>query len=396
MESEISRTIFSGMQIFIGQKWVKNQAVVIENGVIKAIVPSAMVKHHLPAKKQTFPHNFYLIPGLMDLHIHGTHNHDVMDGSVESLILISRMLVQEGVTGFLATTMTTSNCHLKAVLKTVPLAAKATDKEGADILGVHLEGPFLSKHKMGAQCADHVQLPDLKLFNEWQDIAEGMIKLVTLAPELPDALSVISTLRKMGVLVSAGHTNATYAEMNAAIQAGCSHATHLFNAMRGLHQREPGAVGALLLSPDVTAELIVDGLHVHPAIVELALRLKGKDRLLLVTDAMRAKCCPDGQYELGGQAVTVRGEKATLENGTLAGSVLRLPQAIKNIVQFTQCELEDVIVMATFNPARELGLLDRKGSIAVGKDADLVVLSDSLEVMLTMKGGREVYNFEYT
>jgi N-acetylglucosamine-6-phosphate deacetylase len=218
-----------------------------------------------------------------------------------------------------------------------------------------------------------------------------MIKLVTLAPELPGALPLIKALRDRHIIVSAGHTNATYAEMVAAIRAGCSQATHLFNAMRGLHQREPGAVGALLLSHDVMAELIVDGLHLHPAIVELALRLKGKEKLLLVTDAMRAKCCDDGEYDLGGQTVMVRAGKAKLSDGTLAGSTLRMPQALKNMVQFTSCSLADAVSMAATNPAHVLGLSDRKGTIAVGKDADLVVLNAALDVAFTMREGREVF-----
>ena len=229
------------------------------------------------------------------------------------------------------------------------------------------------------------------MFTAWQQAAKGLIKLVTLAPELPGAIEFIQRLRAKSIVVSVGHTDATYEETLAAIQAGCSQATHLFNAMRGFHQREPGAVGALLLTPEVSAELIVDGKHLHPAMVDLVQRLKRKDKLLLVTDAMRAKCLGDGHYELGGQPVDVTGGKATLKNGTLAGSLLRMPQAIKNMEQFSHCTLIDAIDMASANPAGVLGLQTSKGSIEVGKDADLVVMNKDFEVVMTMREGREIF-----
>ncbi|HLG77541.1 MAG TPA: N-acetylglucosamine-6-phosphate deacetylase, partial [Ktedonobacteraceae bacterium] len=278
---------------------------------------------------------------------------------------------------------------IEAVLQAVSRAMG--DKQGAAILGAHLEGPFISSAKTGAQKEAHARTPDLKLIKHWQDTANDVIKLVTLAPELPGAMQFITALHNMGVIASIGHTNATYAEAVSAITAGCTQATHLFNAMRGLHQREPGTVGALLLAHEVMAELIVDGVHLHPAIVELALRLKSKDRLLLVTDAIRAKCLGDGSYELGGQMVTVTDNRAVLQDGTLAGSTLRMPQAIKNMMQFTKCSLADAIGMAAANPARVLKLSDHKGSIGVGKDADLVVMNASLDVVMTMREGMEVF-----
>lgn len=382
--TESTRTIFTGMQILIGHEWVKGQALVVEGETIKAILTVDMIKHHLPAKIHDFPSNYYLIPGLIDLHVHGARGADVMDNSTEALDTISRALGAEGITGFLATTMSASNDHIESVLQTIALSRAS--KHGAAILGVHLEGPFIAKAKMGAQRIEEGKL-DIALIQRWQKLAHESIKLVTLAPELPGALQLIKALRQMGVVASVGHTDATYEETCAAIAAGCSHATHLFNAMRGLHQRAPGALGALLLSEHVTAELIVDGLHLHPAIVDLALRVKGKQRLLLITDAMRAKCLGDGEYELGGQTVSVRGGKAALADGTLAGSTLRMPQAIKNMVQFSQCALADAIIMASANPASVLGLSERKGSLAVGKDADVVIMNDKIDVVVTMRAG---------
>lgn len=382
-----NRCIFTGMQILCHDRWLTDHAVIVENGKIQKIIAKHLLKD-AAERVYEFPQDYYLIPGLIDLHIHGAAGHDVMDGSVEALTGISQSLAKEGVTGFLATTMTASHERIVNVLKTI--ATAMPNQQGAAILGAHLEGPFISSAKMGAQRIDDICHPDAALISHWQDLAKGAIRLVTLAPELPDALLLIKKIREMGIIASIGHTNATYAETNMAVEAGCTHATHLFNAMRGIHQREPGAVGALLLAENVNAELIVDGLHLHPAIVEMALRLKGKDKLLLVTDAMRAKCLGDGDYDLGGQAVAVRSNLATLADGTLAGSTLHMPEAIKNIVQFTHCSLADAVHMASFNPARILGLHQRKGSIAEGKDADLVVMNASFEVVMTMREGVKI------
>lgn len=385
---EIKRSIFTGMQVLHEHSWLKNHAVLVEGNQIKQVIAADIIPQHMPATLYEFSEDCYLIPGLIDLHIHGAAGHDVMDGEVQGLFEISEALATEGVTGFLATTMTAHHERISAVMKTI--ATAMTHANGSAILGIHLEGPFISAVKMGAQLGDEIKLPDMQLVSEWQHLAKGAIKLMTIAPELPHATELIQQLKELGIVVSVGHTNATYAETNLAIAAGCSHATHLFNAMRGIHQREPGAVGALMLAENVNAELIVDGLHLHPAIVEMVLRVKGKDKLLLVTDAMRAKCLGDGEYDLGGQMVAVRANVATLSNGTLAGSTLRMPQAIKNMVQFTQCSLADAIDMASFNPARILGIDNKKGSIAAGKDADLVVMNPAFEVIMTMRAGIKV------
>ncbi len=385
----MKRIIFSGMQVLQEKKWTENYAVVVEDQLIKAIIPTDMIKHHLPATQYEFSAQHYLAPGLIDMHIHGIQGHDVMDGTPEALLAISKVLAKEGVTGFLATTMSAS----VEILETVLQAAKnaMSESEGTALLGVHLEGPFIALASKGAQCADAFSLPDIAVMQRLQKAAEGTIKLVTLAPELAGALDLIAYLHKSQVIASIGHTKATYAETAAAIKAGCSHATHLFNAMGSLQQREPGALGALLLSDEVTAELIVDGVHLHPAIVELALCLKGKDRLVLITDAMRATCLGDGQYDLGGLTVNVQAGCARLPDGTLAGSTLRMPQALRNMMQFSHCQLADAITMAAETPARILGLGERKGSIVVGKDADLIIMTDALDVVLTLRQGVVVF-----
>lgn len=382
------RAIFLGMQTLFEQKWVKGQAVLVEDNLIKGIFPENMIQHHLPAKLHKFPEDHYLVPGFIDLHVHGANGKDVMDGTEEALIGISHALAAEGITGYLPTTMTADALQIETVLKTI---AQSMDlHEGAAILGVHLEGPFIAGTKRGAQPAKTL-MPDHKLIQKWQECARGAIKIVTLAAELPGSLELIKALCKMDIIASVGHTDATYDETCAAIAAGCSQATHLFNAMRGIHQREPGATTALLLSEAVTAEIIVDGMHLHPAIVDLIFRVKHKERLLLVTDAMRAKCLGNGRYELGGQEVDVVAGKATLLDGTLAGSTLRMPEAIKNMALFAHCTQIEAIEMATLNPARVLGLDGHKGKIDTGMDADLTVLKGSFEVALTMSQGRVIF-----
>lgn len=370
----------SGLNVYTSDGVLQNADVVIQDGVIVDIMSS---KHG----KNTFPTNYHLIPGLIDLHVHGIAHYDVMDATTHALKKISQALAREGTTSFLATTMTASQ---KDIEKTLLAVRDYKDmQEGATLLGVHLEGPFISPKKAGAQCADHILLPSIEKIHHWQQLSENAIKLVTLAPELPRSQEFIAYLKKNNIVASIGHSDATYAETMAAMDQGCDYVTHLFNAMRGIHQREPGVVTAALLE-NVWTELIVDGVHLHPAIVKLILKMKGMEKMVLVTDAMRATCLQNGVYDLGGQQVTVKEKKATLADGTLAGSVLRMPQAIKNMLQFTGCDLLDAIKMASENPAKVLGMFDQKGSIAIGKDADLVVLDEHFNVVMTMCGGRRM------
>ncbi|MBA3661652.1 MAG: N-acetylglucosamine-6-phosphate deacetylase [Gammaproteobacteria bacterium] len=377
----------SGPQILSTGQWIKNQAIVIEAGRIAAIIPAAMLKHHFPAQHIEFPSHYFLTPGLIDIHLHGANGHDVMDANEEAWHGISLALAKEGVTSFLATTMTAEPDKITNVLK---FAAGLKKLPGAQCIGIHLEGPFIANAKRGAQ-RDVTVFPDIDLFEQLQLAAANQIKIVTLAPELPGAIPFIKMLKNNNVIASIGHTFATYEETEAAIQAGATQATHLFNAMRALHQREPGPVPALLLAKNIYAEIIVDGHHLHPAIVDLVYQLKQKNSLILVTDSMRAKCMPDGNYELGGQTVTLTNQRVTLADNTLAGSVLTLPEAIINMVKFTQCGFEDAIQMCTLNPASVLKWDHRIGIIDKGYDADLVVFDDQFGVAATMVKGKFVY-----
>jgi N-acetylglucosamine-6-phosphate deacetylase len=385
------KLLITGPKVYTATAILTNAAVSVHDGLISAI--GANKNDFSAAQTVEFPETYHLIPGFIDLHTHGAAGHDVMDATPAALTGICQALAQEGTTSFLATTMTAEISQIENALHAVQeYMQTAGASNGAAILGVHLEGPFLAPGKKGAQSGDHIIHADIALFKKWEIISGNMIKIVTLAPEQPAALDLIKYLRQQKIISALGHTNATYAEARAGIAAGSSYATHLFNAMTGIHHRDPGAVTAALLADSVTAELIVDGFHLHPAIVELAVKVKGHDKIVLVTDAMRAKCMPDGCYQLGGQEVQVKKGCAQLADGTLAGSVLKIPSAIQNILKFTGCSLHDAVKMATENPARLLNIFQRTGSIAQQKDADLVVLNEELKVVLTVCKGKIIYS----
>jgi N-acetylglucosamine-6-phosphate deacetylase len=384
------KILISGPKIYTEQGVLTDTALLIQDGMIQSIGASPSFANR-EGEVLSFPSNYHVIPGLIDMHVHGANGCDVMDATPEALRTMSQALATEGTTAFLATTMTADVEHIERTLMAVRDYVKSHDTQGAAILGIHLEGPFVSPAKMGAQLGDNIIPPDVSLIKKWQTVSDHLIKLVTLAPEQPQGEAFIRYLTQQNIIASIGHTNATYAEAMTAITAGCSHATHLFNAMRGIHQREPGPVIAALLSDAVSVEMIVDGIHLHPAIVDFVLKTKGKEKVMLVTDAMRAKCLSDGCYDLGGQTVHVKNGQAQLADGTLAGSVLSMPSAIQNTLKFTGCSLEDTLKMASENPAKALGLFHKKGSIAEKKDADLVVLDEAFNVVLTLCRGKVVF-----
>jgi len=320
----------------------------------------------------------------------------VMDANAEALQAIADTLLEEGVTGFLATTMTEALPDIEAALACC-YEFRASQRQGATLLGVHLEGPFLSQDYMGAQSGTHLRPPNPDLLQDWLKRFPNLIQLLTLAPELPGALDFITYAHSQNIRVSIGHTKANFEETIAGINAGASYATHLFNAMSGMHHREPGAAAALLVDDRVTAELIADGVHVAPAMLNLALKCKGSERLVLVTDAMRAKCLRAGTYDLGGQNVVVDDEgTARLErNGVLAGSTLKLNQALNNFQRFTKRPLTKLLAMVTSTPAR---LLAGTGTQALagngvhpGGRADLVVVTEQVDIIYTIKEGKIVY-----
>lgn len=337
------------------------------------------------------PENYTVIPGFIDEHIHGAMGSDAMDGTFKDLLTIAKALASEGTTGFLATTMTQSPENICHALNAVKEYREQNPEEGAEILGVHLEGPFIAKEHVGAQPIEYVQKPLVETFKVYEEASGNNIKIVTLSPEVEGAENLIKYLVSKHIVASVGHTGATYEDVKRAIAAGASNATHTYNAMKGVHHREVGTVGATFLFDEINAEIICDGIHVSAPAIQLLYKNKPHNKFTLITDAMRAKHMPDGMYELGGQPVIVKNNEARLENGTLAGSVLKMNLAVKNVMKFLNLPLEEVVKYATINPARNLHIDNEVGSIKVGKRANLVVVDENLNVIMTIRDGKVIY-----
>lgn len=343
---------------------------------------------------EQLPENYIVVPGFIDEHIHGAAGSDAMDATKEDLGKIAGALAKEGTTAFLATTMTQSPEAIKNALHAVDEYIKEDLPTGAEILGVHLEGPFISKEFVGAQPIEYVAKPDVETFKEYEKASGNHIKIVTLAPEEEGAEALIKYLKSKHIIASVGHTNAKYADVEKAVLAGATNATHTYNAMKPIHHREIGTVGAAFSFDELTCECICDGIHVSAPAIKLLYKNKPNGKMVLITDAMRAKHMPDGVSELGGQVVIVKNGEARLENGTLAGSVLKMNQAVKNVVKFLNLPLAEVVKMATINVAKNLGVDDKLGSIKVGKRADFVILDQDFNVIKTVRNGEVIYEKE--
>lgn len=330
----------------------------------------------------------YLLPGFIDMHIHGSVRCDAMDASDEGLHTMAASLLREGTTSFLATTMTQSPENIEAALAVLG-DFKPTLQE-AEMVGVHLEGPFVSKKRAGAQPLEHITPPDMALFRKWQQLSGHRIKEITIAPEEPGGMEAVKALHADGVVVSIGHSDATFDEVVEAVELGVSQGTHLYNQMRPFHHREPGVIGATWLLPEIKAELIADFIHSHPKAVLMAYKMKTAAGIILITDAMRAKRMPYGDYDLGGQLVHVTETGAHLPNGSLAGSVLTMDQAVRNMHQATNCSLEELVQMSSFNAAQQLQMTN-KGRLVEQADADAVLLDERLTLVQTVKAGNIVY-----
>ncbi|GIP38047.1 N-acetylglucosamine-6-phosphate deacetylase [Paenibacillus sp. J31TS4] len=331
-----------------------------------------------------------MLPGFVDVHMHGGNGYNVMDARYESLDGISRFHAAHGTTAFLATTNTSTGERIREALR---CAAAAVERGvgGAELAGIHLEGPFLDVVRRGAQRKEDVRPPTPEEIDQFLEAGGGHIRLVTLAPELPGGLEAVRRFRGRGVTVSAGHSDATYAQMEAAVEAGVTHTTHHFNGMRPLHHREPGLAGAGLLLSELTTELIADGIHVHPAVVRLLFAVKSPGRVCMITDAVGCCGLPDGDYG----HVRMTGGQVYLKDGeTLAGSSLTMLQALRNVLAFTGLPLEAVLPSLTSVPARQVGLDGRKGTLEAGKDADFLLVDDELRLVATYVRGREVYRRE--
>ena len=363
--------------------------VFLENG--KIIEVAASVNTEADIHVDATGKGWILVPGFIDIHIHGASGFDVMDGTPDALNGLASALPREGTTSFLATTMTQSTTTIEKALKNASLFN--ADATQAEMLGIHLEGPFISAVRAGAQPIEHIAPPSISLFEKWQTLSGNRIKLVTIAPEVDQGLAFIEKVTTNNVVASLGHTDATYEIVSEAVKAGARHVTHLYNQMSPFHHREPGVVGAALLEKPLTVELIVDFIHSAPKSVELAFRQKGASGIILITDAMRAKGLSPGTYDLGGQDVRVTQNDARLADGTLAGSILTMENAAKNMKLATDCTLSELVAMTSTNAAKQLGL-SNKGKIESGKDGDLTIIDDEWNVQMTICRGTITYTKE--
>ncbi len=333
--------------------------------------------------------HLYVAPGLIDIHVHGGAGFDTMDATPEAIEGMARFFARHGVTSFLATTMTAGREQTLAAIANAARCQQA-GTGGAHLLGVHLEGPYISVEQPGAQPVAEIRPADPREYEQF--FAHGNVRLISLAPEIPANLALVSYACEHGAAVAVGHSSASYDEVLAAVRLGLTQACHTYNGMVGLHHRKPGTAGAALTCDQIYAQAIVDLIHIHPAMVKLLVRAKGVDRTVLITDAMRAAGLPDGEYDLGGQRVTVHGDEARLkQGGSLAGSTLTLDRALRNVMQATGVSLAEALSMATSVAAESIMLGHEVGALKPGHLADLVLLDEELNVRLTMVKGKVVY-----
>ena len=380
-------------KVYLEDKVIPNGGIYIENQRIQSIHEGNALPHDLD--KQTHiidASDLHAIPGFIDGHIHGANGADTMDATEEALDKIASLLPMEGTTSFLATTITQSPDNISQALENT---ARYPNKPGqAEMIGVHLEGPFVEKTKAGAQPKKYIVKPDLEQFKKWQEQSGGNIMTITIAPEHDEDGQFIKHLAQSGVNISAGHTNAGFAGIEKAVTQGVSQLTHLCNAMNGIHHRDIGAVGAAFQLEGLRAELIADGIHVLPEMLQLIYNNMGSKRIILITDAMRAKGLPDGDYELGGQPVKVENGTAVLADGTLAGSILKMNEGAQQMLKLAGVSIHNIIEMASINPAKQIGIYDRKGSISLGKDADILLVDDNLNIKYTICRGSLAYEHQ--
>jgi len=383
------KTCITAAQLLSPTEVIESPIVVIEDGTIQGLGSRESLEIPAGAEHLDFP-NLVVAPGFVDIHVHGGAGHDVMQDDPSGRVAFEKAMARYGVTSYLPTTVTASMDRILGAVDRLGNIIFAEEVEHAHIgarpLGIHLEGPFISPAKRGVHPPEFLVAPTVDLFERIFDASGGTLKMMTIAPELPGAPEVIRHARERDVYTSIGHSDATFEEAVKGIAAGAVNATHTFNAMRALDHREPGILGAVLSDNSVMADIIADGVHVAPAIVEVFLKAKGTERAILITDAISATGMPDGTYQLGPFQVQVRGDRAEFQ-GRLAGSVLTLDRAVRNVMKFANWSLQRTVILATRNPAQLVGA-DGKGELAIGNDADLVLLTEKGEIAHTMVGGR--------
>jgi N-acetylglucosamine-6-phosphate deacetylase len=362
----------------------------IARGKILGILPEPQAST-LPDRSIFHVPGAVVAPGFVDLHVHGAKGRDFMDGTLESLQTLSETLARHGTTSFLGTTMSAPEPDIESALRGFVLH-RSRIRGGAIPLGIHMEGPFLNPVCRGTHDAHYLRPADVASFRRLREISQNTLLKITLAPEMDENLALVREAAGAGVQISIGHSNATVDEARRAVDAGARHATHTFNAMRPFHQREPGILGQVLTDERVFAEVICDGIHVHPTALRMLLALKGTDRTILITDGLSAVDMPEGSYPLGDKMIVVKDGECRDLDGRLAGSTLTLDRSVRNLVQWYKLPLHEAIAAASASPARSMRMEGEKGVISPGADADLVFLDSGLDVMKTMVGGQIVYS----
>lgn len=375
------KTYYKAKKIFLEKEILKDYFMAVENGKIEGFYQEI-------SDEYIDYSDLYIAPGLVDTHIHGFKNADIMDAKEGNLNIISKGILEMGVTSFLPTTLTASAEQLNNACEIVGKEYKTV--EGAKVRGIFLEGPFFTEKYKGAQNPNYMGDPDIQKLKKWKDLSDGLVNKIAIAPERENVEEFIRLAKEIGVYVALGHSDATYEEAVKAVNAGANIFVHTYNGMRGLHHREPGMVGAAL-NTDTISELICDGFHVHPISAKIVMDHKSRDRVALVTDCMRAGGMPDGNYFLGEFPVKVEKGTARLEDGSLAGSLLKLSQAVKNVLDWNIATAKEAIDMATIIPAKSVGIDDVCGILKEGREADFIVLDEKLNLKKTYLDGNLVF-----
>jgi N-acetylglucosamine-6-phosphate deacetylase len=385
------KTAFTAQRLFTPTEEISHPLLFVENGRITGLSSREGKAVALNTQIIDFG-DVTIAPGYFDIHIHGGAGIDLMRAEASDISRFGKFLTRHGVTGYFPTTVAapldTTCATLDRLAKVIEAAQSNGESTQAQPLGIHLEGPFLSHKRRGVHPPAYLVEPTVEIFDRLWQAARGRIRMMTIAPEIPGAMQVISEAARRGVCVSMGHSDAEMPIAQDAVTAGARHATHTFNAMRPLDHRDPGIIAEVLSDDRITADLIADGIHVSPAVVKIFLQSKGPERAVLITDAMSATGMPEGRYQLGPIEVEVKDGKATA-NGSLAGSVLTMDRAVRNVTQFSNWTLRDAVRAATLNATRAVGMSADFGALAVGAHADFIVLNSSGEVMKTVVGGVE-------
>lgn len=393
--------LFTNASIFLPSGFIHNASLYVKEGKILHIFkeqdPSALYQGNNIDEIIDVKGSF-LVPGFIDVHVHGGNGYDVMSGNKKDIDGLCQFHASKGTTSLLPTTVTHNQHVIETAIKAIMASMKESfvQTKGSEILGIHLEGPFLNAERAGAQNPQYIRKPNINELNKYVELSQGNIRLMTIAPEQEGALEVIEYGVKHGITMSIGHSDSNYDIVHQAVIKGVSHVTHLFNGMSPLHHREPGVAGAALMLDALAVEVICDGIHMSKEVISFVFQVKPEDKIVLITDCVSAAGCKNGRYELGSLPIVLKDNQVRLINennviGSLAGSCLTMDQALRNVMQFTGLKLEQILPTLTINPAKQIGCSHRKGSIEIGKDADLVILDQKYGIMATYVNGEKVF-----